>query len=240
MNSATKRALLSQLLSDAALERVIVFTRTKRGANRVAEALEDVASPPRRSTATSRRTPARRRSTISAAARPACWSPPIIASRGIDVNGVTHVINYELPADAESYVHRIGRTARAGASGVALSFCDSSERGQLRSIEKLTNQRIAVVSTPANEDMPAAPPMRPRAEREQNDENPREHPMAMPVPPRSRPSRRRSRRASLVRRPRGRGDRSRGDGRPHRPSISGRAAIIAIVRKGIARKATVR
>ena len=98
-----------------------------------------------------------------------------LASRGIDVVGVTHVINYELPADAESYVHRIGRTARAGASGIALSFCDSSERGQLKSIERLTNQRIAVVSTPANEDMPAAPPMRPRAEREANDENQREH-----------------------------------------------------------------
>jgi ATP-dependent RNA helicase RhlE len=98
-----------------------------------------------------------------------------LASRGIDVTGVTHVINYELPADAESYVHRIGRTARAGASGIALSFCDGSERGQLKSIERLTNQRIAVVSTPANEDMPAAPPMRPRAEREENDENQREH-----------------------------------------------------------------
>src|SRR4029077_911281 len=97
-----------------------------------------------------------------------------LASRGIDVVGVTHVINYELPADAESYVHRIGRTARAGASGIALSFCDSSERGQLKSIERLTNQRIAVISTPANEDMPAAPPMRPRAERDERDD-PRQH-----------------------------------------------------------------
>src|SRR4030095_16304148 len=96
-----------------------------------------------------------------------------LASRGIDVSGVTHVINYELPADAESYVHRIGRTARAGASGVALSFCDGSERGQLKSIEKLTNQRIAVVQTPANEDMPAAPPLRPKAERDARDEGER-------------------------------------------------------------------
>ena len=96
-----------------------------------------------------------------------------LASRGIDVNGVTHVINFELPADAESYVHRIGRTARAGASGIALSFCDGSERGQLKSIERLTNQRIAVIPTPANEDMPAAPPMRPRAEREASDNNER-------------------------------------------------------------------
>ena len=96
-----------------------------------------------------------------------------LASRGIDVTGVTHVINYELPADAESYVHRIGRTARAGASGIALSFCDGSERGQLKSIERLTNQRIAVVQTPANEDMPAAPPLRPKAERDARDEGER-------------------------------------------------------------------
>ena len=79
---------------------------------------------PRRSTATRARTPARRRSTISAAARPACWSPPISPRAASTSSGVTHVINYELPADAESYVHRIGRTARAGASGIALSFCD--------------------------------------------------------------------------------------------------------------------
>jgi ATP-dependent RNA helicase RhlE len=99
-----------------------------------------------------------------------------LASRGIDVVGVTHVINYELPADAESYVHRIGRTARAGASGIALSFCDGSERGQLKSIERLTNQRIAVIPTPANEDMPAAPPQRPREEREARDnERPNNH-----------------------------------------------------------------
>src|SRR5262249_10600160 len=93
-----------------------------------------------------------------------------LASRGIDVSGVTHVINYELPADAESYVHRIGRTARAGASGVALSFCDGSERGQLKSIERLTNQRISVVPTPANEDMPAAQSPRVREERPQRDD----------------------------------------------------------------------
>ncbi|HTE35313.1 MAG TPA: hypothetical protein VK630_02105, partial [Reyranella sp.] len=70
----------------------------------------------------------------------------------------------------------IGRTARAGASGIALSFCDSSERGQLKSIERLTNQRIAVIPTPANEDMPAAPPQRPREEREARDnERPNNH-----------------------------------------------------------------
>ena len=88
-----------------------------------------------------------------------------VAARGLDVPECMHVINYELPADAESYVHRIGRTARAGASGIAISFCDGSERGQLRSIEKLTNQRIAVLATPANEDLAKQAPPQQRAER---------------------------------------------------------------------------
>ena len=174
VNSATKRALLSHLLSDATLEKVIVFTRTKRGANRVAEALEDrgVASEAIHGNKSQN---ARQKALDNfSRGKARVLVATDLASRGIDVVGVTHVINYELPADAESYVHRIGRTARAGASGVALSFCDSSERGQLKSIERLTNQRIAVISTPANEDMPAAPPMRPRAERDERDE-PRQH-----------------------------------------------------------------
>ena len=166
VNSATKRALLSHLLSDAALERVIVFTRTKRGANRVAEALEDRGVSSEAIHGNKSQNARQKALDNFSRGKARVLVATDLASRGIDVNGVTHVINYELPADAESYVHRIGRTARAGASGIALSFCDSSERGQLRSIEKLTNQRIAVVSTPANEDMPAAPPMRPRAERE--------------------------------------------------------------------------
>jgi ATP-dependent RNA helicase RhlE len=69
-----------------------------------------------------------------------------IAARGIDVDGVSHVINFELPNEPESYVHRIGRTARAGAKGVALSFCDRDERAYLRDIERLTRERIEVVA----------------------------------------------------------------------------------------------
>ena len=68
-----------------------------------------------------------------------------IASRGLDVEGITHVINYELPNEAESYVHRVGRTARAGAFGVALSFCDAGEKGYLRQIEKTINRTVNVV-----------------------------------------------------------------------------------------------
>jgi ATP-dependent RNA helicase RhlE len=176
VNSATKRALLSHLLTDASLERVIVFTRTKRGANRVAEALEDRGVSSEAIHGNKSQNARQKALDNFSRGRARVLVATDLASRGIDVNGVTHVINYELPADAESYVHRIGRTARAGASGIALSFCDSSERGQLKSIERLTNQRIAVIPTPANEDMPAAPPQRPREEREARDnERPNNH-----------------------------------------------------------------
>jgi hypothetical protein len=72
-----------------------------------------------------------------------------IAARGIDVDGISHVINFELPHEPESYVHRIGRTGRAGAAGIALSFCDSEERGMLRDIERLTRIRLTVDSSHA-------------------------------------------------------------------------------------------
>jgi ATP-dependent RNA helicase RhlE len=169
VNSANKRALLNHLLADSTLERVIVFTRTKRGANRVAEALDKTGV--RSEAIHGNKSQGARQKALDnfSRGRARVLVATDLASRGIDVTGVTHVINFELPADAESYVHRIGRTARAGASGIAVSFCDGSERGQLKSIERLTNQRIAVVSTPANEDMPqpaAASPDRPREERE--------------------------------------------------------------------------
>ena len=162
VTAASKRALLSHLLTDETLERVIVFTRTKRGANRVAEALEDRGVRSEAIHGNKSQNARQKALDNFSRGRARVLVATDLASRGIDVTGVTHVINYELPADAESYVHRIGRTARAGASGIALSFCDGSERGQLKSIERLTNQRIAVVPTPANEDMPAAPPLRPR------------------------------------------------------------------------------
>jgi ATP-dependent RNA helicase RhlE len=175
--AAAKRALLSHLLSDETLERVIVFTRTKRGANRVAEALEDRGVRSEAIHGNKSQNARQKALDNFSRGRARVLVATDLASRGIDVSGVTHVINYELPADAESYVHRIGRTARAGASGIALSFCDGSERGQLKSIERLTNQRIAVVPTPANEDLPAAPvrAREDRPQRDERDERPREH-----------------------------------------------------------------
>ena len=81
-----------------------------------------------------------------------------IAARGIDVDEISHVINYELPNVPESYVHRIGRTARAGAAGIAISFCNGEERAFLRAIEKLTRMNVPVAPLPAGFQAAAAAP----------------------------------------------------------------------------------
>ena len=143
--TSAKQALLTELLADPAMERVIVFTRTKHGANKVAEKLESAGvqadaihgnkSQPQRERAL--------RDFRSGRARVLVATD--IAARGIDVTGVSHVINFDLPAEPESYVHRIGRTARAGAEGIAIAFCDATERATLRQIEKLLGQKIPVV-----------------------------------------------------------------------------------------------
>jgi ATP-dependent RNA helicase RhlE len=146
VDAASKRALLNALLNDRELARVIVFTRTKHGANRVVEQLDKAgvvaeALHGNKSQSARQRALARFR---SGDARVLVATD--IAARGIDVDDVTHVINYELPNIPESYVHRVGRTARAGARGIALSFCDPSERTYLRDIEKLTRRPLAVMA----------------------------------------------------------------------------------------------
>jgi ATP-dependent RNA helicase RhlE len=84
-------------------------------------------------------------------------------ARGIDVAEVTHVVNFDLPNEPESYVHRIGRTGRAGRTGIALAFCDPSERGHLAAIEKLTRVRLAVAASPIQASSPARTEIRPAA-----------------------------------------------------------------------------
>jgi ATP-dependent RNA helicase RhlE len=140
-----KRALLSGLLKDPAMARVIVFTRTKHGADRLArqlttdgvesDAIHGNKTQGARQTALKKFRDGHVRVLVATD----------IAARGIDVDGVTHVVNYELPNVPESYVHRIGRTARAGAEGVAVSFCDPGEQNDLRRIEKLTKTRLTIV-----------------------------------------------------------------------------------------------
>jgi ATP-dependent RNA helicase RhlE len=139
-----KRAALARLLRDPALSRVLVFTRTKHGANRVSGDLEK-AGVNAAAIHGNKSQQARQRALEGfRAGRTRVLVATDIAARGIDVDGVSHVINYELPHEPESYVHRIGRTARAGAAGVALSLCDPSERGLLRGIERLIRRPLAV------------------------------------------------------------------------------------------------
>lgn len=145
VDGPAKRSLLTKLLDDPELSRVIVFTRTKHGANRVAEQLEK-AGVPADALHGNKSQNARQRALDSfRSGNIRVLVATDIAARGIDVPEITHVINFELPNVAESYVHRIGRTARAGAEGVAISFCDPSERGYLRDIERLTKRPMTVV-----------------------------------------------------------------------------------------------
>ena len=147
VDSADKRALLADVLKDPAIARALVFTRTKHGANRVAEQLDRIGVQADAIHGNKSQSARQRALDDFRRGKTRVLVATDIAARGIDIDGITHVINYELPNVPESYVHRIGRTARAGADGVALSFCDASERPFLKDIEKLTRQRLAVVDT---------------------------------------------------------------------------------------------
>jgi len=145
VDAARKRALLAEILKDPAITRALVFTRTKHGANRLAEQLERIGVQVE-AIHGNKSQPARQRALESfRAGETRVLVATDIAARGIDIDGISHVINYELPNVPESYVHRIGRTARAGADGIAISFCDGAERAYLKDIEKLTRRAIAVV-----------------------------------------------------------------------------------------------
>ena len=145
VDKGDKSALLCELLKDESIFRALVFTRTKHGANKLCTAL----SRSRHSAEAihgNKSQSARQRALANfVAGKTRVLVATDIAARGIDVDGITHVFNYELPNEPESYVHRIGRTARAGAEGIAISFCGPEERGNLRSIERLIKKPIAVV-----------------------------------------------------------------------------------------------
>ncbi len=141
-----KKNLLNHLLSDLSIERALVFTRTKHGANKVvkdliskgikAEAIHGNKSQSARQLALKNFKDKTTRVLVATD----------IAARGIDVDDLTHVINFELPNVAETYVHRIGRTGRAGASGTAISFCESEERAYLKDIQKLIGMQIPTLT----------------------------------------------------------------------------------------------
>ena len=163
VDASNKRALLAELLKDQSISRALIFSRTKHGADRVAEQLERGGVPADAIHGNKSQSARQRALSNFRDGHARVLVATDIAARGIDIDGITHVINYELPNVPESYVHRIGRTARAGATGIAISLCDSSERAFLRDIEKLTRQNLIVVddhrfrATAQNGARPAAP-----------------------------------------------------------------------------------
>ncbi len=155
VQQAEKQALLTMMLragfgERGNMDRVLIFTRTKHGADRVvkllsgngiaANAIHGNKSQPQRERALAEFKHGKVKILIATD----------IAARGIDVSGVSHVINFELPNVAEQYVHRIGRTARAGAAGVAIAYCADDEKAYLKGIERLTKQKIETVPLPEN------------------------------------------------------------------------------------------
>jgi ATP-dependent RNA helicase RhlE len=154
-----KFALLEYLLRDQSIKRVLIFTRTKHGADKLARHLNKVqikadAIHGNKSQGAREQALAKFKSGASRV-----LIATDIVARGIDVENISHVINFDLPNEPESYVHRIGRTARAGATGIAYSFCDEVEREYLRDIEKLIKMRIPVVANhPYLSPVPVAPP----------------------------------------------------------------------------------
>ncbi len=150
--AAGKANLLADIMNDPAMSRVIVFTRTKHRANRVADKLGKSGVTAEAIHGNKSQGARQRALKLFRDGNARVLVATDIAARGIDVDGVTHVINFELPNEPESYVHRIGRTARAGASGHAIAFCDPSERGYLKDIERLIQCRLTVIGDePAND-----------------------------------------------------------------------------------------
>jgi ATP-dependent RNA helicase RhlE len=144
VDAARKRQVLVELLRKTRAGRTLVFTRTKQGADRVLEFLDKAGVTA--ATIHGDKSQSHRERSLAAfrKGQVSVLVATDIAARGIDVDDVTHVINFDLPNVPENYVHRIGRTARAGNAGMAISLCDPSERAHLRGIEKLIRTRLIV------------------------------------------------------------------------------------------------
>ena len=194
VDRGAKPKLLTDILRQEPIDRVLVFTRTKHGADKVvrslnkdgiaAEAIHGNKSQNQRQRALENFREGRVRTLVATD----------IAARGIDVDGISHVINFDVPNIAESYVHRIGRTARAGADGIAISLCSPDERPYLRDIEKLIRMAI-----PASGD--SRPAQRPNQAQRQNQDHRRNDDQRRPEPNRQARNRKRGRQEQPHRQP---------------------------------------
>ena len=169
VEKADKRALLVDVLRDSAMTRVLVFSRTKHGANRIAEHLAKDGIGAEAIHGNKSQNARERALANFKAGKTRVLVATDIAARGIDIDDVSHVVNFDVPEVPETYVHRIGRTARAGATGMAMTFVEHAEREDWRNIIKLTRQDIPVVDghpyqsrVPANARPPAPEPRQQR------------------------------------------------------------------------------
>ncbi|WP_036293674.1 DEAD/DEAH box helicase [Methylosinus sp. PW1] len=173
VDGAAKRDVLLELFADRNFSRAIVFTRTKRGADRVAQHLD--ANGVGASAIHGNKSQNQRQRALEdfRSGRTRALVATDIAARGIDIDGVSHVVNFELPETPEAYVHRIGRTARAGATGAAVSLCDNSERSLLKQIERVTRQTLPITdrrSAPGSAAADSDAPRRPHEHRRTHQE----------------------------------------------------------------------
>ncbi|GJL96291.1 MAG: DEAD/DEAH box helicase [Hyphobacterium sp.] len=157
LERSQKLERLVKVLSVEEMTSGIVFTRTKRGADKVCQRLTKAGLAAE--TIHGNKSQNQRQRALDAFKRSKCniLVATDIAARGIDVDGVSHVVNYELPNVPESYVHRIGRTARAGKTGIAIAFCDGEEKSLLKDIERLIGYRLAVTNPDGSEQHPTKP-----------------------------------------------------------------------------------
>src|SRR5690606_34032370 len=153
VNKDNKSALLRHILADEKVSRVLVFTRTKHGADRLRRSLEQFSIPAEAIHGNKSQNHRQRSLAGFKDGSTRVLVATDLAARGIDVDEISHVVNYDLPAEPETYVHRIGRTARGGHSGISLSFCGPEDRSMLQGIERLIRMRIQVNPVPHDSEL---------------------------------------------------------------------------------------
>ena len=144
-----KSALLRHLLQSSSMPRTLVFTRTKHGADHVVKSLRASGFTAEAIHGGKKQNTRQRVLQSFKSDNPPILVATDVASRGLDIDDISHIVNYDIPNEPETYVHRIGRTARAGASGIAFSFCDPIERSDLKAIERLIRQPIPTRTDPS-------------------------------------------------------------------------------------------
>jgi ATP-dependent RNA helicase RhlE len=160
-----KPALLEHILQEAKVTRAVVFTKTKHGADKLSKVLNRSGISAVAIHGNKAQSQRERALDGFRAGRSRILVATDVAARGLDVDGISHVFNFDLPMEPEAYVHRIGRTGRAGAKGIAISFCDGAERGLMRDIERVTGKRFNAITQ-----LPALPePTPPTAEEREAD-----------------------------------------------------------------------